>query len=202
MDIEELKEFVISKVEEELREGKRDVGHDKKHVLTVYAYAKKLCDKEGGDWSVLGPAALLHDVERPNEDYLKKKYKHEELSAQTAEEMGYNERVVNAIRRHSCGKGCPKPKVLEDRLLWDADKLDAFGPQGLARWFVIMGQNNYSMVDAAKYYITTTEELGLKPCDFGSDDSILDAWFYTQTAKSIARPQLAYTREFIRKVLE
>jgi putative nucleotidyltransferase with HDIG domain len=161
-----------------------------------------LCDKEGGDWSVLGPAALLHDIERPNEDYLKKKYRHEELSAETAEKMGYNERVVNAIHRHSCGPKCPKPIELDDKLLWDADKLDAFGPAGLARWFVIMGKNGYSAEEAAKSYITTTEDLGITKCDFSSDDSILEAWFYTETAKNIAKPKLKYTREFIQRVLE
>ena len=40
MDLEELKDFVISKIAEEMSNGKRDVGHDKKHVLTGFASQK------------------------------------------------------------------------------------------------------------------------------------------------------------------
>jgi uncharacterized protein len=197
----DLLKYVTGRVEGDARSGKRDEAHDMKHVLTVLANAKAICAKENGDWSIIEPAALLHDVERPPEDYMHKKYDHAELSSQTAGKLGYGERVVKAIREHSAGKG-PKPTTLESRILWDADKLDSFGAMGLARWFILSGENGYTPKQGAENYVKVTEAIGIRPCSMWGLNDVLGAWFYTKAGREMARKDMEYTIDFLKRVLE
>jgi HD superfamily phosphodiesterase len=130
-----------------------------------------------------------------------KKFDHAELSARTAKKLGYSERVVNAIREHSAGKG-PKPTTLESRILWDSDKLDAFCAAGLARWFVMSGQSNYTAKQGAENFVKVTETIGIRPCSQWDLKDVLSAWFYTPTGKRMARKDMEYTIGFLKRVIE
>ena len=97
----------------------------------------KLCEVIGieynADMAVLAPAAILHDIGRPNAD-------HASHSAAQARNilmekvwgLAIIDGVVHAIEVHSFSAG-GEAITLEARILSDADKLDAMGAVGVYR---------------------------------------------------------------------
>jgi uncharacterized protein len=55
---------IITNTEDFVRKrlANEGTGHDWWHIERVYKTAKKLHAKEGGDWTVIALATLLHDV--------------------------------------------------------------------------------------------------------------------------------------------
>jgi len=92
---------------------------------------------------VLQAAALLHDVGRADE--LAGGACHALTGARRAREIlaGHPEDQVNAvaeaIRTHRFRDNV-KPRTLEARILYDADKLDAIGAVGVARAYAMSGK--------------------------------------------------------------
>lgn len=113
-------------------------GHGSDHVVRVWQTARMLAEKarlrgEEADLTVLELAALLHDADdhkinpggHSAEDHLRSMG----LDPQTAE------RVLDTIRPISFSVSGAHPQfcTLEQKLLSDADKLDAMGAIGVAR---------------------------------------------------------------------
>ena len=196
MEESELIEYVKNRLQEP-----GCYAHDIGHIMRVYENAKWLHEKEGGDWSVIGPAALLHDIARETEDYMKGKSNHAEEGANVAKELGFNEQVQNCIRKHSSWTG-DSPNTIEEKIIWDADKLESFGAIGLARWFIMEGEQNHNETEAAERYITACEKAGMKEVSVGNMDELINAWLFTDSAKQKGKEDAIYAIEFCRKVLE
>lgn len=117
-------------------------SHGPDHHLRVYRYALQLADKLNAsyDRDVLAGAALLHDMaayypERTREDY--HDFDHR-IALEVLHEIDFPaekiEAVTDAIANHGSDpkfKNAHEP--IETTLLRDADKLDVFGPVGVAR---------------------------------------------------------------------
>ncbi|MFF0828333.1 HD domain-containing protein [Brevibacillus sp. NPDC003359] len=122
----------------------QDPAHDWQHNLRVMAMCERIGREEGANMEVLRLAALLHDIGRAEER--QKGECHAEISARLAGEWlsersmteAFISRVQSAILAHRFRKERP-PHTLEEKILFDADKLDSIGAIGVARVFAYTG---------------------------------------------------------------
>jgi uncharacterized protein len=120
-----------------------DAAHDIEHIHRVVVNAQRLALAEDADWSVVMPAAWLHDcviVPKSSPD----RKRASQLAASQAvvwlQELGWPHgklaEIAHAIEAHSFSAGIP-PRSLEAKVLQDADRLDALGAVGLARTLML-----------------------------------------------------------------
>jgi uncharacterized protein len=117
-----------------------DPVHGYEHVRRVYKMAERLAKAEGADVEIVRAAALLHDAQgsHPNGGA---RHSHHEDSAEFAAEvlggLGWPEERIRAvqhcIRAHRYRSQGDTPATLEAKVLFDADKLDVLGAEGVAR---------------------------------------------------------------------
>ena len=146
---------------------------------------------EGADMAILIPAALFHDIARPNEE--RTGIPHEEAGARMAEtylrSIHYPENqipgIIHAIRAHRYRSGI-SPETLEARVLSDADNLDAMGAVGIARTLLQAGEQGSGIPDAVDHI--RTKLLNLK------------ARMYTETARRIAEERHAFLTTFLEEL--
>ena len=114
--------------------------HGPEHHLRVCKNAIKLARNYKVDYEVLIPACLLHDLGAYYPDVAKDKY-HEEDKERTIKALRgvklsdeKKRRIVEAVAKHgSDPKYRRKSEPIEITILRDADKMEAFGPIGVAR---------------------------------------------------------------------
>lgn len=120
-----------------------DAAHDLEHIRRVVTNAQRLAEAEGAEWSVVMPAAWLHDcVIVPKNSPDRKRAS--QLAAEQAIEWltvhhwphGSLDEIAHAIEAHSFSAGI-EPRTLEAQVLQDADRLDALGAVGLARTLML-----------------------------------------------------------------
>lgn len=155
----------FQRIKEIVRKKMKGVSpsHDFSHVMRVYNLCLSIAKEEQKvDLGILKIAALLHDIARRKEDLDKSgKVDHAILSAQMAEkilkDLGYSEekieKIKHCIETHRF-KGRLKPKTIEAKILFDADKLDVCGAIGIARSACWVGENKakiYSDISLSKY---------------------------------------------------
>lgn len=123
-----------------------DRAHDENHVLRVLSNALQIAREEPqADLDILMAACLLHDVAR-REEMETPGVRHAEAGAGKAraflQRQGFSaefcSRVADCIAAHSFGSG-PAPARIEEKILFDADKLDAAGALGTARMLLYHG---------------------------------------------------------------
>ncbi|HCJ52274.1 MAG: hypothetical protein A2898_05560 [Candidatus Kerfeldbacteria bacterium RIFCSPLOWO2_01_FULL_48_11] len=114
--------------------------HGPEHHMRVCKNALKLARKYPVDKDVLIPACFLHDIGAYYPDVAKDKY-HEEDTKRTVKTLKRiklsdekKRRIVEAVAKHgSDPKYRRKSEPIEITILRDADKMEAFGPIGVAR---------------------------------------------------------------------
>jgi uncharacterized protein len=120
-----------------------DAAHDIEHIQRVVVNAQRLSIAENADWSIIMPAAWLHDcviVPKSSPD----RRRASQLAAAQAIDwlrnldwpFGRLDEIAHAIEAHSFSAGIP-PQSLEAKVLQDADRLDALGAVGLARTLML-----------------------------------------------------------------
>lgn len=122
-------------------------SHRWDHVERVLALAERLAREEGADINVVRVAALLHDIGRGEEARTRGRVCHAEYGAELARKIlaeeglppDFIERVVRAIKRHRFRRG-ELPETIEEKVLFDADKLDSLGAVGIGRAFLFAGE--------------------------------------------------------------
>jgi uncharacterized protein len=127
-------------------------SHDFSHVERVYKLAERIAVAEQADLFVVRMGALLHDIGRAEEARSGCGDRHEELSVEMSkpflEEMCVSPEKINAIlhaiatHRHRKDN---KPRTLEAKCLYDADKLDSLGAVGIARSYLWLGEHGRSV---------------------------------------------------------
>src|SRR4030067_3859492 len=139
----EVKKLVKNKL------GKESSGHDYWHCYRVVQNALVIGKEEKANLKVLELSAALHDISID-----KSKKDHEIRGAQFTQkflsELGLNKKainqIVNCIKKHRFSKGI-KAVTLEEKILQDADKLDALGAIGIARLFALSGKYKQIIYD-------------------------------------------------------
>ena len=191
MSFENAKELVRKK----FKKDKRDAAHDFTHVKRVLRNCELIGRKEKSNMTVLKYAALFHDYAR--EPIGEVKGDHAKKSVQMTKNIlsGFVptekiKEVQHAILAHS-RKSKVKPQTLEAKILWDADKLDFITPVCIAR-YVIQGDHlGWSIEKSLKGFIN-----GLKTIKADRN------FFYTKTAKKIARSKIDKSIRIAEEVLK
>lgn len=140
-----LDEKLLEKILIKNLNNRDDPAHDISHIKRVVKNAKMIAAREGGDLSVILPAAWLHDIVNLPKNHPKRS----ESSSLAANLVGkilkqytINETLLSkiqiAIVSHSFSTNI-KAKTLEAKIVQDADRLDSLGAIGLARVFVTAG---------------------------------------------------------------
>jgi len=122
-------------------------SHDWDHTLRVYNLCMRIGQAEGADMEILRIAAYLHDVGRYSQDRSNGTICHAERGAEIAEELlkdvaissARKDNIIHSIRSHRF-RGSSRPKSLEAKVLFDADKLDSIGAIGIGRAFQFAGE--------------------------------------------------------------
>ncbi len=134
-------ESVHNRIEEYVREKlvKNGKGaHTFDHTKRVFALSIRIGEDLTADLKILGAAALLHDIGRPEEAEtgISHSLLSGELSNEILKKVGFTaaeiDKVVDAIRTHRFSEGI-EPNSLEGKILSDVDKLDAMGAIGVFR---------------------------------------------------------------------
>lgn len=177
---------------EPLYDGK-DPAHDFSHVLRVYRIARAIGEEEGADLQVVTFAALLHDAgsgpkrkDRSRESEKRRLAAVEEFLKRWHLPEDVVERVLRTVEVHSFSKGI-KPTTLEEKVLQDADRLDAIGAVGIARVFLTGGALSRSFYNPADPFCKKREpDDGLWNLDhFFKKLLLLEAGMQTETGKKI-----------------
>jgi HD superfamily phosphodiesterase len=114
--------------------------HDIGHIKRVIRNARLIGKGEGADLSLLLPAAMLHDIALKKGTLPETNERHAPLGAKLAEgvlkDLGFSNvrGICSVIRQHSLDSPTGEPRTLEGDCLFDADKLDAITPIGVARF--------------------------------------------------------------------
>lgn len=114
--------------------------HDLLHIQRVVRNTEIIGKREGADLSILLPAAMLHDIALKEGTLKETNDKHAVLSTVIAKELlkslGFKnvKEICSAIMQHSLDNPTNEPRTIEGDCLFDADKLDAITPTGLARF--------------------------------------------------------------------
>ncbi|MBN1697876.1 MAG: HD domain-containing protein [Spirochaetales bacterium] len=122
-------------------------SHDWEHTMRVRTLADHIAEKEGADRTIVGLAALLHDIGRNREDESAGRICHAAEGANLARgillrhgvEEAAVERIVHCIETHRF-RDSKRPKTIEAMVVFDADKLDAIGAVGIGRAFLFAGE--------------------------------------------------------------
>jgi len=138
--IEQAKEFL----------AQADPAHGWEHTERVLKLATDLALEHGADVEAVRLAAIFHDVGR-------RAVEHSEESARLAAAFllaeGWPEERVGLVRqailKHHAEPG--ELKELEERILWEADKLDALGLVGLARCLLEAGSRGEGIEEAIEH---------------------------------------------------
>jgi uncharacterized protein len=113
-------------------------AHDSGHIHRVWRNAGQIAENLPVDWEVLLPAVYLHDLGR---HYPAGSGQHGPVSAPLARQVlerihfpsSKDEAVCSAIYYHDETFTSQDRAALEAKVLYDADKLDAFGAVGVTR---------------------------------------------------------------------
>ena len=122
-------------------------SHDWEHTKRVYNMCLHISETEKVDLDIIKYAALLHDIGRSEQDKFKGKISHEKLGAKMAKKILIDinikpkkiKKILHCILAHRL-REITKPKTIEARILFDADKLDGIGAIGIGRAFVFAGE--------------------------------------------------------------
>lgn len=127
-------------------------GHDFEHVMRVLKNAERiLAEETGADSLVVRLAAILHDVDDYKfesdgmrvQKFLQENSVAEDVRAKVLE-------VIGAISFSKSGSA-PQFKMIEQKIVSDADKLDAMGAIGVCRTVMYSAATGRPLFNAAEF---------------------------------------------------
>ncbi|MFP4605164.1 MAG: HD domain-containing protein [Bacteroidales bacterium] len=122
-------------------------SHRWDHTLRVMNLSEHIGRLENADMEVVRISALLHDIGRTKEDKSNGAVDHAFEGAKMARDILQKfristeklENIVHCIETHRF-RGEKRPKTIEAKVLFDADKLDSIGAVGIGRAFLFAGE--------------------------------------------------------------
>jgi len=213
----------LQKIKEIVKNELSSSHHDIEHIERVYNLCLHLAKHESNvDLKILKAAALLHDIARFKEFQDKTgKIEHATLGAEMAEKvlktLDYSrdkiEQIKHCIIVHRYRRN-RKPRTIEAKILFDADKLDALGAVGVARAFMMAGHYNqkiYSNIPIEKYLRDNVfgEKLegGLKDISKHTPNieyelklKRIPERLYTKKAKAMSEERLQFMENFFERL--
>ncbi|KAA9526968.1 phosphohydrolase [Listeria monocytogenes] len=173
---------------------KETTGHDWEHIKRVWHLSKQIQATEGGDKFAIELAALFHD------------YNDSKLTsdpAQATEVITHwmkgkeiPEEVISKIIRiiqsvsFKNGKNPTQASTIEEKIVQDADRLDAIGAIGIARTFTYGGAHNRGIANRDHPENTTLQH-------FYDKLLLIQKQLKTKTGRELAGEKQKIMQEFI-----
>ncbi len=174
-------EILLEKLKEKSREIMEEdkYFHDFAHIMGVYRNVEKLLEYEQGNRLVLLTSSLFHDIRRGFQNHGTEGAEHVKELLKSIPEFPQDliDSVAQVIDSHD-----KEQKTQDEKLFYDADKMDAFNELGIARSFMMYSK----------------EGLSLKKTCFDYLD-LVDYFFnklYTDTAKKLIKKEYEKTKQF------
>lgn len=139
---------------------RNDPAHDLAHAQRVTALAEKIAGHEGGNLRVILPGALCHDLGRW--EAASHSAENGKVIAALLAGLGYGvnltRNIVRVVQRHSLS-GPTAPETLEEKIVFDADKLESLGAIGIGRCFAVSGSLNQALFSSTGEGVTALRML-------------------------------------------
>lgn len=182
-------------------------SHDWSHVERVYNLCEYIGEKENANLYVLQLAALLHDLGRDSEMENPEALDHAKISAEIASGIliEYNidedvtENVLHCISTHRFRKN-QKPRTLEAKILFDADKLDCIGAIGVARAYAWAGKQGTKLYSNKSYLGTGYEKQHSPVTEFAFKLQKVKDRLFTETSRRIAEQRHLFMKMFFEQL--
>lgn len=200
-----------NKIETYMLSCAEDSAHDRQHIYRVLFTAVDIAEHERHvDTDILITACLLHDIGR-KEQFENPALCHARVGAEKAFafllENGFGKdfavRVADCIRKHRYRSSEP-PEKTEEKILFDADKLDVAGVTGIARTLLYDGKTGTPIYSAGDDFEVLDGTGGEPPSFFREYNfklkNVYDG-FYTLRAKAIAKERRAAAQAFYKALL-
>ncbi|TYU06099.1 HD domain-containing protein [Listeria monocytogenes] len=173
---------------------KEATGHDWEHIKRVWHLSKQIQAVEGGDKFTIELAALFHDYNdsKLTEDPLQAT----EIITTWLREKEIPKEVISKIIRiiqavsFKNGKNPIQASTIEEKIVQDADRLDAIGAIGIARTFTYGGAHNREIANQNYPENTTLQH-------FYDKLLLIQEQLKTTTAQEIAVEKQKVMQDFI-----
>jgi len=164
-----------------------DPAHGWDHTFRVLHLATKLAIKYGADIEAVRISSIFHDVGRDKESK-NHQVKSAELAEKYLEEMKSSKNLINKVKNIILKHHEDPNKLvsLEEKILWDSDKLDAIRLIGLVRCFIEAGFYRRSLNDAIDHTLRDVYKFGNK--------------MHFKETKEMAKLRISHELEFIDKL--
>ncbi len=200
----------IAALAKRLFKGAR-ASHDWEHTLRVCRLCRGMGPLEGADMEILLTAAYLHDIGRNCQDASNGVLCHAQKGARMAEPIvaslglsrNRQENILHCIRSHRFRGNC-RPKTIEAKVLFDADKLDAIGAVGIARAYLFAGEvgarlhNPFVKIEATRPY--SNNDTGYR--EYRVKLSKIRDRMQTKTGKRLAEDRHRFMEAFFKRFQE
>ena len=138
-------------------------SHGWDHVQRTLRYALLIAREEHADLSILVPAVLVHDIDRTAANH-----EESDVARKLLTDAGFTQdraaAILDCVKSHSTFSSA-KPASTEQRILFDADKIESLGPVGAARFFMFAGENHWDLKTALQKAQDRISEIGKRgPC--------------------------------------
>ncbi len=192
-----------------MRENIGDATHAEDHIFRVTNAARDIARTEQGvDEEALFCACLLHDIGR-REQIENPSRPHAAVGAEKARtflvENGWSEafaaRVSQIIAAHS-SREMAANGGLEEKILFDADKLDMIGSVGLCRSIAYAVQAGEPIYDARDLAQKPSPDGGTMLREVENDLAFVSGAFFTRRAQALAQPAFHLTFAFLENLRE
>ena len=201
---------LIVKVKKTLASSPR--CHDWEHTQRVIHNARLIASKEKNcDKNIIDLGALLHDIARADEMAIKGKVCHAkkgaELAGEILKEAGFDkkicQKVVRCVRRHRY-RSDQKPIAIEEKIIYDADKLDSVGAVGLGRAFLFAGREGAKVHNTKGEAITSSaySENDTAYREFLVKQKDIPDKMQTNIGQEIAKKRVKFMKDFFDKLNE
>ncbi|CAK21213.1 HD domain-containing protein [Listeria welshimeri] len=172
-------------------------GHDWSHIKRVWKLSKDIHSNEGGDLFTIELAALFHDYADTKLTNNETKATETLIEWMETEEMPTNQiqqiiRIIQAVSFKN-GKNAIKAITIEEKIVQDADRLDAIGAIGIARTFTYGGAHNREIANLDNPKNTTLQH-------FYDKLLLIPNRLNTKTAKNIAIEKQQIMQYFIQSL--
>ena len=186
--------------------------HDWEHTQRVIHNAELLMKDESDiDRDIVRISALMHDIARADEIAIKGKECHAKRGAEITDKIlklenvsdKTREKIVSCVGKHRY-RSDNEPVTIEEKIVYDADKLDSVGAVGIGRAFLFAGRNG------AKLHNTEDEALNSK--SYSEEDTAYREYLVklrhipekmkTEAGRKIAEERVKYMKNFFEKLEE
>lgn len=184
-------------------------SHGPDHSERVFRTAMDIGGRMEARLDILAPAALLHDIGRYEESRTRGGICHAEQGAKMAEPILRNlgctpvdrDAICHCIRAHRF-RGSTAPESLEEKILFDADKLDSIGAIGIGRAFLFAGQIGAKLhnadIDPAQTASYSTEDTAYR--EFQVKMSRVRDQMITPVGQQLARSRHEFMETFFARL--